>query len=121
MHGNAMDYENQLLETQSFRLSFCVNYIHTNLAKHFAVDARLHSLCSDVVERTWLMMTRSLKCRLEKVLVVLVLGAVGGLSASKIQNEIFDIGGKNTKFVTAEWVVQVCSMGNEHLNKDSRL
>lgn len=33
-------------------------------------------------------------------------GAGGGLASSKIQKEIAKIGGKNVKFVTAEWVVE---------------
>ncbi|KAI5244916.1 hypothetical protein E4T43_03426 [Aureobasidium subglaciale] len=37
-------------------------------------------------------------------------GAGGGLSASKMQKEIAKIGGKNVKFVTAEWVLE--SVGN---------
>ncbi|KAH0022785.1 hypothetical protein KCU80_g15535, partial [Aureobasidium melanogenum] len=38
-------------------------------------------------------------------------GAGGGLSASKMQKEIAKIGGKNVKFVTAEWVIESVANG----------
>ncbi|THY63810.1 hypothetical protein D6C99_00453 [Aureobasidium pullulans] len=38
-------------------------------------------------------------------------GAGGGLSASKMQKEISKIGGKNVKFVTAEWVMESVGKG----------
>lgn len=38
-------------------------------------------------------------------------GAGGGLSASKMQKEIAKIGGKNVKFVTAEWVLESVANG----------
>jgi hypothetical protein len=38
-------------------------------------------------------------------------GAGGGLSASKMQKEITKIGGKNVKFVTAEWVMESVANG----------
>ncbi|KEQ61597.1 uncharacterized protein M437DRAFT_51177 [Aureobasidium melanogenum CBS 110374] len=38
-------------------------------------------------------------------------GAGGGLSASKMQKEIAKIGGKNVKFVTAEWVMESVANG----------
>ncbi|KAG9525829.1 hypothetical protein KCV07_g1061, partial [Aureobasidium melanogenum] len=38
-------------------------------------------------------------------------GAGGGLSASKMQREIAKIGGKNVKFVTAEWVMESVANG----------
>ncbi|KAI5210006.1 hypothetical protein E4T39_00586 [Aureobasidium subglaciale] len=38
-------------------------------------------------------------------------GAGGGLSASKMQKEIAKIGGKNVKFVTAEWVMESVGLG----------
>ncbi|KEQ73345.1 hypothetical protein M436DRAFT_46708 [Aureobasidium namibiae CBS 147.97] len=38
-------------------------------------------------------------------------GAGGGLSASKMQKEIANIGGKNVKFVTAEWVMESVANG----------
>lgn len=38
-------------------------------------------------------------------------GAGGGLSASKMQKEIAKVGGKNVKFVTAEWVMESVANG----------
>ncbi|CAD0083348.1 unnamed protein product [Aureobasidium vineae] len=38
-------------------------------------------------------------------------GAGGGLSASKMQKEIAKIGGKNVKFVTAEWAMESVANG----------
>jgi len=38
-------------------------------------------------------------------------GAGGGLSASKMQKEIAKIGGKNVRFVTAEWVMESVANG----------
>lgn len=38
-------------------------------------------------------------------------GAGGGLSASKMQKEISKIGGKNVRFVTAEWVMESVGKG----------
>ncbi|KEQ57656.1 uncharacterized protein M437DRAFT_61134 [Aureobasidium melanogenum CBS 110374] len=40
-----------------------------------------------------------------------IIGAGGGLSASKMQKEITKIGGKNVKFVTVEWVMESVANG----------